>query len=158
MNQAMSQERMEQIFDQVTREVTQRTAGVCLHGGGSPSGELCTVYTTFQKGCWVGLSMCAERSLFARLAQGMLPGGQVSERDMEDFTKEYFNVLCGRIISEMYLETKAASRFEQPVFCVGRRVPQGHQEHFSLRYTSDCAESAELVYQMRDSAACTLPR
>lgn len=110
------------------------------------------MYTSFQRGYRTVLSLCAERSLFTRLARGMMQEEEVSAQDVEDFTKEYFNVLCGRIVSLMYPETKVAARFELPAFCEGRCVPQGHQEQFSIHYTSDGAGSAELVCHMQEPA------
>lgn len=158
MDCAMPKKRLAQLLDQVVREVTEREAGIRLQvGAGEPSGEVCTVYTSFRRGYQTVLSLCAERSLFTRLTRGMMQEDEVSAQDVEDFSKEYFNVLCGRIVSLMYPETKVAARFELPAFCEGRREPQGRGEQLSIQYTSEGAGSAELVWHMQEPAADVQP-
>ena len=45
MNTAMTKEELARILDQALQDVTEQTAGVCLHQGDQPPGEdLCTVH------------------------------------------------------------------------------------------------------------------
>lgn len=159
MDRAMSQKRLAQVFDEVVREVTERASGIrLLESGTKLAGELCTVYTSFQRGYRTGVSLCAERSLFTRLTQRMMQTEEVSPQEVEEFSREYFNALCGRIVSQMYPETKIPARFDRPSFHEGRYSPRGRQKHFSIRYTSDGAGNAELVHHLQDmEAADTLP-
>ena len=70
MNTAMTKESLAQILDQALQEVTECTAGVCLRQGDQPPGEdLCTVHITFDKGFSTSLTLCADKSLLARMAR-----------------------------------------------------------------------------------------
>ncbi len=91
------------------------------------------------------MSLCAEASLFARLTKYMMQEEEITHQDVEDFSKEYFNMLCGQIASRLYQVTKIAVRFGIPSFHYGRYIPEGHDEHFELRYTSDGNENAEIT-------------
>jgi hypothetical protein len=146
LDTVVPQEGLKEIFDQITRGVTQQAAGISLHQGNvKPTGEMYTVYATFERGLRTSVSMCAEASLFARLTKYMMQEDEITHQDVEDFSKEYFNMLCGQIAARLYQVTKVASRFGIPSFHQGRYVPEGCDEHFELVYTSDGNENAELT-------------
>ena len=142
LDTVVPQEGLKEIFDQITRGVTQQAAGISLHEGNvKPTGEMYTVYATFERGLRTSVSMCAEASLFARLTKYMMQEEEITHQDVED----YFNMLCGQIAARLYQVTKVASRFGIPSFHHGRYVPEGCGEHFELTYTSDGNENAELT-------------
>lgn len=149
MNTTVSQEILDTVFDEVTRETTQKVAGIQLYRGGSPpSGDLYTVYAAFQRGFHSSLSMRAEVSFFVRLAQNIMQSEQVTQRDVEDFAKEYFNVLCGQVASKLFQVTQVASRFGLPYFYHGQYQPEGYQNHFTIEYSSDRGEGIQLIHHM----------
>ena len=149
MNTAMTQKELEAMLDQAVREVTERTAGVKLCPGGEPPGEdLCTVCISFNKGFHTSLSLCAETSLLARMARNALGEDSLNFQDLEDFGKEYFNVLCGKIAAALYRITHVAARFSVPVFYRGRYTPQGHQVQFMLTYTDEYQKGAQLIHHV----------
>ncbi len=145
----MSQEKLIELFDHITKEVTEKVAGIRLYEGEVSSGkDLCTVYTVFERGFHFSLSLCVETSLFIRLTQNIMEEEEVSSQDIEDFSKEYFNVLCGNIASKLFQATKIASRFRIPSFYRGRYEPENHKNQFVLHYFSDQNEDAQLTYHM----------
>ena len=147
MNTNIPRERLMEIFDQVVREITQREAGICLAPGNTePDGELFTVYTIFERGFHTCLSLCAEASMFVRLTQGMMQKEDVTRRDVEDFAKEYFNVLCGHIVSQLLRETRVPARFSPPSFQQGWYAPEDYLRHIVLTYASDGNEHAQLIH------------
>lgn len=147
MNMTISQEILDKVFDEVTRNVTQTVAGIRLYRGDIlPSGELCTVYAAFQRGFHSSLSLCAEASVFIRLAQHVMQDERVTRQDVEDFTKEYFNVLCGHVASRLFQATKVASRFGIPAFYHERYQPEGYQNQFTINYFSDKNEGVQLIH------------
>lgn len=155
MDIAVAREVLIEIFDQTAREVTEQEGGIHLRTGNTPpDGELCTVSISFTRKFHSVLSLCAETDLFVRLTQGMMREGTATPQDIEDFSKEYFNVLCGRIASRLYQETKIPYRFGIPSFYRGRALPDGYWEHFALIYKSDENRSAQLIHYMpfEDSA------
>ena len=146
MSTSVPQERLTEIFDQGVRDITRREAGICLAPGeAEPSGEVFTVYAVFERGFDTCLSMSAEAAMFVRLTRGMMQREDVTDRDVEDFTKEYFNVLCGHIVSRLFRETRVPARFSPPVFRRGRYVPEDHLRHIVLTYADDRNERAQLI-------------
>lgn len=147
MNTVLPLERQAEIFDQVIRDITQRAAGINLCPGETePNGELFTVHAVFDRGFPISLSLLAEASMFVRLTRCMMQKDEVTPQDVEIFTKEYFNVLCGHIASRLYQETKIPVRFGIPAFYQGRYSPEDHSEHIVLTYISDGNESAQLIH------------
>lgn len=147
MNTAMPPEKLQKVFNQIVQEVTEQVAGIHLVQGESvPGGEVCTVHADFSRGFHSEVSLCADTSLFVRLTRQMMRTEDITPENVEDFTKEYFNVLCGQIAVKMYQATKVASRFCIPRFQIGRYVPEDREEHFVLHYVSDQDEGAELTH------------
>lgn len=147
MNEVLSKEALETVFDQVMREVTEQEAGIRLcHNDRLPSGEMYSVYIDFEKGFHSQLALCAEKSMFTRLVQNMMQEEKINAQDLEDFVKEFFNVLCGQIAARMFRETKISSRFGMPVFCHGHYRPEKLRQQFEIRYASDRDECAQLSH------------
>lgn len=150
MDAVLSQKELEEVFDQVVREVTEQEAGIILCPEEElPSGEFYTVHINFEKGFQSSLSLCAEVGMLTRLTQNMMQEEEITPRDLEDFTKEYFNVLCGQIAAKLFGVTRIASRFGPPLFCRGHYQPENHKEHFALGYSSDRNERVKLVHHTR---------
>lgn len=148
MNSVMTQEELARVFDQVTREVTENMAGIYLYEGEvSPGEDICTVYAMFERGFRSSLSLCVDTSMFTRLTQNLMRTKDVTPQDVEDFTKEYFNVLCGKIAGKMFQATKVASRFSIPAFFHGRYEPENEKDDFAIHYFSDENEGAQLVHR-----------
>lgn len=149
MNTAMSQQKLEEMLDRAVREVTQQSAGVMLHQSGDSLGEdLCTVHITFQKGFHTSLSLCADTALLARMARNIYGEEKLSSQDLEDFGKEYFNILCGKIAAVLFRTTHVAARFSVPTFHRGRYVPADQRMQFVLTYADDQSEGAQLTHHV----------
>lgn len=155
MNTALTKERLEQILDQALQNVTEQTAGVRLNqGGGQLLGEdLCTVHITFDRGFNTSLTLCADTSLLTRMARNSFHEDEVDSEDLEDFTKEYFNVLCGKIAGAMFQATQIAAHFSPPAFYHGRYEPEGQEVQFVLTYSDDHREGAQLIHHVPCSHA-----
>lgn len=149
MNTAVTREELEQILDQALQDVTERTAGVRLHQGDQPLGEdLCTVHITFDKGFGTSLTLCADTSLLARMARNSFHEDAVTPEDVEEFSKEYFNVLCGKIVGAMFQATRVPAHFGTPVFYHGRYEPEGQEAQFILTYSDGHEEGAQLIHHV----------
>ena len=147
MDTAIEQKKLEEMLDKAVREVTEKTAGVHLHlGSMSPAGELCTVHITFKKGFQSSLTLYADSSMLARMTRSVIRKERVSAQDLEDFSKEYFNILCGRVAALLYKATKVPARFGVPSFHQGRYKPEGQRAQFALNYADDYREGAQLIH------------
>ena len=143
----ISRDRLTEIFDGVIREITRQVVGVNLSPGElSSAGERYTVYIKLDDHLGTGLSFCAERAVFIRVAQCMIMEEDISSEDMEAVAQEYLNILCGHIAARLFPATKTPVRFSVPAFYPGRYVPEGYAEHIVLTYTSDQQESAQLIH------------
>ena len=149
MNTAVTKERLEQILDQALQDVTERTAGVRLNQGDQPLGEdLCTVHITFDKGFSTSLTLCADTSLLSRMARNSFHEEEVAPEDLEEFSKEYFNVLCGKIAGAMFQATQVPAHFSPPAFYHGRYAPEGQEVQFVLTYADELREGAQLIHHV----------
>lgn len=149
MNTAMSQQELADLLDRAVREVTEQTAGVQLYPGGEPPGEnLCTVHITFNRGFHTSLTLCADTGLLLRMAQNALGEEELTQQDIEDFCKEYFNILCGKIAAILFRATSIPARFSVPVFYHGRYTPDNQQTQFMLTYVDEQEKSVQLMHHV----------
>jgi len=152
MDRALSQQELEEVFDKAVREVTEQAAGVRLCScAEAPGGKLCTVYAAFKKGFSSSLSLCADAGMLERMTRTVVRSGPVTNEDLEDYTKEYFNLLCGRIAAALFRATSVASRFGMPTFCLGQYEPEGHERKFTLNYRTGQREGVQLAYLVPQS-------
>ena len=149
MDTAMTQEELEEMLDRAVREVTEQTAGVQLQPGGELLGkDLCTVHISFRRGFRTSLTLCADTALLARMARNALGEEALTDQDLEDFGKEYFNILCGKIAAVLFQNTKVPARFSVPAFYRGRYAPENHQAQFMLTYANEHQEGAQLTHHV----------
>lgn len=149
MNSAMAKEELERILDQAVHDVTECTAGVRLHQGEqSPGEDLCTVQVTFDKGFRTSLTLCADTRLLCRMASNSFHEESVSYEDVEEFSKEYFNVLCGRIAKAMFQATQIPAHFGPPEFYRGRYEPEGREIQFMLTYCDEYSQGAQFIHHV----------
>ena len=152
MNAAITRESLEEILDQAMQDVTECTAGVCLRQGDMPLGEdLCTVHITFDKGFSTSLTLCADTSLLSRMACNSFHEEAVTPEDLEEFSKEYFNVLCGKVAGAIFRATQVSAHFGAPVFYHGRYEPEGQEAQFVLTYTDGHSQGAQLIHHLARS-------
>lgn len=149
MDTALNQRELEVVFDQVVREVTEKAAGVrlcsCVE---PPGGNLCTVYAAFKKGFHSSVSLCADTGVLTRMTRTVVRSETITNQDLEDFTKEYFNLLCGQIAAALFRVTHVASRFGLPSFYEGRFEPEGQERQFELNYSAGQQEGMQLVHHV----------
>ena len=149
MNTVVTKERLEQILDQALQDVTERTAGVRLSQGEQPPGEdLCTVHIAFDRGFNTSLTLCADTSLLSRMACNSFHEEEVNSEDIEEFAKEYFNVLCGKIAGAMFQATRVPAHFSPPTFYHGRYEPEGQEVQLVLTYSNEHSEGAQLIHHV----------
>ena len=154
MNTVSTKEELERILDQALQDVTEQTAGVRLNQGGQPPGEdLCTVHITFDRGFSTSLTLCADTSLLSRMARNSFHEDEVTPEDLEEFGKEYLNVLGGKIAGAMFQATKIPAHFSPPTFYHGRYEPEGQEVQFVLTYSDGHRGGAQLIHHVPRSHA-----
>lgn len=149
MNTALPQKELEALLDAAVREVTAKISGIQLYRGGDPpGGDFCTIHIAFRKEFRSSLSLRADTSMLTSLAQSALMVETVTPQDLEDFAKEYFNILCGKIAAIFFMTTKKPARFSVPAFYWGRYEPEGQRQQFALNYSDEQNRSAQLIHHV----------
>lgn len=149
MNTALSQKELEEMLNTAVQEVTEKASGVRLHQGGAPPGkDFCTIHITFKKGFRSSLSLCADTAMLTRMTQNAIQRKIVTPQDLEDFAKEYLNVLCGRVSAALYRATKVATRFSVPIFHRGSYEPEGQRRQFVLNFSDDQSHGVQLIHHV----------
>lgn len=147
---ALTDQELQELLDRVMQDITNRMAQIrrCRQET-ALSGDVCTVSTTFEGDYHATLTLYADTALLARLTRCVLQEETVGPQDIEDFTKEYFNVICGNIVAKLFQAAHLSSRFRIPSFSTGRHVPaQPGGPRCVLNYTSSCNEGAQLIHEI----------
>ncbi|MBD5162195.1 MAG: hypothetical protein HDT14_09315 [Oscillibacter sp.] len=149
MDTAMTQEELKEMLDGIVREVTEQTAGVTLFPGGELRGErLYTVYITFNRGFHTSLTLCSDEALLIRMARNALELKEPTSQELEDFCKEYFNILCGKIAAVLFRNTRIPARFSVPRLYEGRYMPEDHCTQFILTYADEYRDGVQLIHHV----------
>lgn len=150
MLSTLTQTEIQDILDHVMCDVTHQIGRFPLQKQDRAlSGDICTVHTTFEGGYQGRLTLCAESGLLIRLTRLFLQEESVSPQDVEDFTKEYLNIISGQMVAKLFQATHVPSRFRIPTFCLGCHRPDGVGEKpCVLSYINSCNESAQLFHQL----------
>lgn len=147
---ALTQTEIQNVLDQVMKDITMQIGGICLQKRDTIlSSDMCTVYTTFEGSYHGTLILCADTTFLIRLARYVMQDEALNPSDFEDLVKEYFNVICGQIVAGLYRISPSPSRFQIPVFHVGRYVlisEEGIQG--IINYATDHNEGAQLIHQL----------
>lgn len=150
MYRLMSQEKLRNMLDRVTREITLRDTGIRLDpvapGGDGPGESACTVYITFERGMVGTLCLCADADMLIRVAKVLVECDDPTFQDVEDVAKEYLNVLAGHVLIQLFPQEKKPARFSVPAFRRGSFAPEEEQLAMALDYASDQAERVRLAY------------
>ena len=146
----LTQNEILDILDRVMQDITNRMAKIYpCKPGGTLSGDVCTVCTTFDGGYHADLTLYMDTSLLVKLAQATMQVEEVTRQDIEDFTKEYFNVICGHVVARLFQATHIASRFRIPRFYAGVHPPDGEGTLCCvLSYVSGSNERTQLIHRL----------
>ncbi len=147
MAAVLSQKRLKEMYVDAARSVTEKLMGIVLTPDSTPiNGEVCTVYTTFARGLDFGLAFCTGKKLAVRMTRSMMQREQVSAQDVEDYLKEYLNVLCGQITGAVFREAKIGARFQIPEFYRGWYEPENMKKSWEVSFLSDQNEGAWMIH------------
>ncbi len=147
MDAILSQEKLRRIYEEAACSVTKKLMGITLRPGKPlPDRNACTVYTSFARGAHSGFAFRAEKSLTERMTRNMMRMEQVQEQDIEDYLREYLNVLCGQIVAAVFKEAKVGTRFGIPEFYNGSYYPENMEKSWEVSFLSDQNEGAWLIH------------
>lgn len=98
----------------LVQEIAEMMAAVTLAPAVAPLPEAAPrleAITGYVEGDYrIELRFLAEPAMLRRLAENMM-GAPAGEEEVREYAMEFFNVLCGRFISELYKATGTSARF-----------------------------------------------
>lgn len=90
----------------------------------------------------------AEPGVFYRMAKNMIGDEPTDTEEVQEYAVEFFNVLCGRFISEIHQATKSSARFAPTHYEEGPKLTflDGEEQLVRLQFISDENELVEFVW------------
>lgn len=139
--QSLIEETVEELFLDIAKIHLRQYKKVT----GTPN-DLCTVYTTFSGGYNVRFVFCAERTFMKRITENISEEPVKEPDDIEEYMKEFINVICGHIVASVFRKTKKSARFHCPRFKEGFYLPPpgGAGAMITTYYIDEYSETAIL--------------
>lgn len=155
----MKETTMQPLIDETINQLLWQVAKINLHHCESAADmeDLCTVYTTFSGGYNIRFAFCAERTLMQRMSENMAEEPVTEQDDIEEYMKEFINVICGHIVATVFRLTKISARFHVPRFADGCYLPDedDRENHLiTTYYISDFSEAAMLLNDYFSLVTC----
>lgn len=147
---SMTYKEMQGVLNTVMIYITEEMAGIHLKSKENISiNDACTVNVVFEGNCDVKLSLCADKLFFMRITKGVLQEDDVTEQDIQDTAKEYLNVICGKLIAQIFHTKYKPTRFKLPIFENGEHIIDDNVEHvYQACYSNEYNENMMLVITM----------
>ncbi len=94
------------------------------------------------------LQFCAERRMFVRLARNMIGREPEDGLEVQEYAAEFFNVLCGRFISQIHQTIRTSAQFFQTQYVASPNVRCLADEGpvYTLYFVSEQQELAEFSW------------
>ena len=106
---------VEQMAESLVYEIVEQMSGIVLRRSEpwerlSEGMEIDMITGRVSGDFQIELHFCAQRALLIRLTKNMV-GYEPDEEEAQEYAMEFFNILCGRFISELYKASKTSARF-----------------------------------------------
>lgn len=113
-------ESIEELMDEVVKDVTKKMAGIDLERANTdvlPSdGKVSALIAEVSGTDGFTLVYNAEDALLWEIAQNMKHRPVEDMDEVGEYTREYFNVICGHVISRLNRKTQSSLRFAIPQY------------------------------------------
>lgn len=121
-------EDMEGMLDGAMKDITKRMAGIDLERIETDTlpdnGKVSALITELSGPDGITLAYNVENALLWKIAQGMKRRPIEDMEEAGEYAREYFNVVCGHLISRLSRKTKTILRFTMPEYlphCFGEK-------------------------------------
>ena len=121
MKKTINEHWVSELAEELICEIIQQMSGIDLKGVPNtenlcPSQDLGAVYGETVGDFNLQMQFKAEEPFFMRLAQNMTGYPIENREEMEEYATEFFNIICGRFVSELYNLTGQSARFLPTVY------------------------------------------
>lgn len=132
--------------DRLIRELLERCAGIRLtrQPAVQEFHDFAEIFTEIDGTYAALLTFRAEYALLHRLAENMRGDLPAAPDDDEEYGKEFMNVVCGRLVSDIFRLTRSPARFYPPRFVRGACPLEMQAGDYTsvLSYRSDADDCA----------------
>lgn len=139
---------VEQMAESLVYEIVEQMSGIVLRRSEpwerlSEGMEIDMITGHVSGDFQIELHFFAQRALFMRLTKNMV-GYEPDEEEAQEYAMEFFNILCGRFISELYKASKTSARFFPTEYdrTPERGMPRQNAEDKTVYLTSEQQELA----------------
>jgi len=140
-------ESIQDLLDEVIKDITKRMAGIDLERATDnvlPSdGKISALIAEVSGPDGFTLVYNAENALLWEIAQKMKHRPVEDMDEVGEYTREYFNVICGHVISQLNRQNKSTLRFALPQYLPFPFGDKGSRNVLVLYYQS-CKGSARV--------------
>lgn len=132
----------QEILESAICDITQRLSGISLEKAITAdkiSSEIASLCAVTSGSYQITIICHGELQLFRRIAEKMKRRPIENDDEVEMYLKEYFNIVCGHVISRVNSATKESARFG---------IPQYHRGFY---YADGCRDAVvELSFHSND--------
>ncbi len=133
-------ESIQELMDEVVKEMTKKMAGIDLERTSTDvlprDGKVSALIAEVSGTDGFTLVYNAEDALLWEIAQNMKHRPVADMDEVGEYTREYFNVICGHVISRLNLKTKSSLRFAMPQYLPFPFVGKDKEDALVLYYQS----------------------
>lgn len=130
------------LLDVSVKDIFKRVAGFTVTNisvDKMKTGELWSLVVTTQGDYSVTIVLCSDIRLFYEVVKNMRHGAETGKEALHIYLIEFFNILCGHIISAINIKNKRKARFGIPRFVKGSYIAGIDQGRSHIQeYYYDC--------------------
>lgn len=133
------------IMDTAVKDISQRVAQLAVQNADKQDWKAensFSVLATTQGDYDLTIVFCTKSEILRTITENMKHGREASEEDIPVYITEFFNILCGHIVSAMNSKCHCKARFGIPKLISGLYEPEytqdTHSSHWKQEYFYHC--------------------
>lgn len=146
---------LSEITDRAVKDISKKVARMdMLNADAVPveedGADSCSLVTTAKGDYELTIVFCAGFRVMRAIAENMKRGESANEEDIAIYTKEFFNILCGHVVSALNRAIHASARFGIPQFLIGPfRNDQYNMQAASALYYQSCYGPVKILQSFK---------
>lgn len=149
MKKTIKQEWVRELAKELLCEIMDQMSGIQLSEASDMPTHFGTQHLDVVYGETTGdfillMRLVVERKLFERMAESIIGAPPADQTEVEEYATEFFNIICGRFVSELYNMTGQSARFLPATYVDPSGRLEGYEKNpvNTVRFISDHAEGA----------------
>lgn len=129
------------IVDSAVKDISKRVAKLNISNTESvkiEADDTCTLYTTTSGDYHLTIALHTDSRVLRAITENMKRSAAVSEEDIAIYPIEYFNILCGHVVTAMNNIQRTKARFDIPRIIIGPYETIYNTPEQRWEYCYDC--------------------